>query len=100
MNVPEVVSRHGLLGKGFRVTPPLEKRRHLGAVFMLLLGYKRKGFIMASVATNINISHMNGKQLQKLAFDVGVNPVIIVANATDRGRPEKLAALRTAIKAK
>lgn len=67
---------------------------------MLLLGYKRKGFIMASVATAINISHMNGKQLQKLANDVGVNPVIILKNSVDQGRPEKLAALRTAIKAK
>lgn len=55
---------------------------------------------MASVATAMNISHMNGKQLQKLALDVGVNPVTIVANSVDQGRPEKLAALRTAIKAK
>lgn len=55
---------------------------------------------MASIATAMNISHMNGKQLQKLAGDVGVNPVTIIANSVDQGRPEKLAALRTAIKAK
>lgn len=32
---------------------------------------------MASVATNMNIAHMNVKQLRKVAKDVGVAPVTI-----------------------
>lgn len=55
---------------------------------------------MASVATAMNISHMNGKQLVTLASNIGVSPVTINKGAVDQGRPEKLAALRTAIKAK
>ena len=55
---------------------------------------------MASVATAMNISHMNNKQLHQLAVNVGVNPVLINQYTIDGGRPERNAALITAIKAK
>lgn len=65
---------------------------------MVLLVYKRKGFIMATFATNTNIVHMNQKQLRKIATDVNVNPVTI--NATIGNQKNVKDALITAIKAK
>lgn len=55
---------------------------------------------MASIATNTNIAAYNAKQLQVLAGNVGVNPVTIIANSTDQGRPEKKTNLIAAIRAK
>lgn len=53
---------------------------------------------MASTATASNISHMNQKQLKKLALDIGVNPVTV--NATISNNAAVKATLITAIKAK
>lgn len=55
---------------------------------------------MASYATAMNIVHMNNKQLHQLATNVGVSSVTINANTVDGGRPDRNAALITAIKAK
>lgn len=55
---------------------------------------------MASVATNMNIAHMNNKQLHKLAIDVGVSPVTINQHTIDAANPARNTALRVAIKAK
>lgn len=53
---------------------------------------------MATFATNTNITHMNQKQLRKIATDVAVNPVTI--NATIGNQKSGKDALITAIKAK
>lgn len=57
---------------------------------------------MASTYTVVNISHMNTKQLQKVARDVGVNPVTVIANGNQNmlGSSNGRSALITAIKAK
>lgn len=52
---------------------------------------------MASTLSNVNISHMNQKQLQKAAKDVGVNPVTVINNSNSQNGKS---ALVTAIKAK
>lgn len=53
---------------------------------------------MATFATNTNISHMNQKQLRKIATDVNVNPITI--NATIGNQKNVKDTLITAIKAK
>ena len=53
---------------------------------------------MATAISSTNISHMNQKQLRKIAIDVGVNPVTI--NSTLNNTPSVKATLVTAIKAK
>lgn len=55
---------------------------------------------MATVFSNVNLTHMNGKQLRKIARDVRVNPVTIDANATNQNVVARRSALITAIKAK
>lgn len=52
---------------------------------------------MASTATNMNISHMNIKQLRKIAKDVNVNPVTVNAALSQNSTRSTLIA---AIKAK
>lgn len=52
---------------------------------------------MASTATNMNLSHMNVKQLRKVAKDVGVSPVTINAALSQNASKSTLI---TAIKAK
>lgn len=52
---------------------------------------------MASVATNMNITHMNVKQLRKLAKDVNVSPVTINQYQSENSGKSGLI---TAIKAK
>lgn len=55
---------------------------------------------MATFASNMNLAHMNGKQLRKIARDVRVNPVIIDKNNVNQNDKARMAALVTAIKAK
>lgn len=55
---------------------------------------------MATPFSNLNIDHMNGKQLRKIARDVRVDPVTINANATNQNDKTRRGALVTAIKAK
>jgi hypothetical protein len=52
---------------------------------------------MASTATNVNITHMNVKQLRKVAKDVNVDPVIINSYMSQNSGKSGLI---TAIKAK
>lgn len=52
---------------------------------------------MATVFSNINIAHMNVKQLRKVAKDVNVNPVTINAALSQNASKSTLI---TAIKAK
>lgn len=52
---------------------------------------------MASTATNMNIAHMNVKQLRKVAKDVGVNPVTVNGFLSQNATKSTLI---TAIKAK
>ena len=53
---------------------------------------------MATAISSTNISHMNQKQLRKIAGDVRVDPVTI--NATLGNTPAIRGTLATAIKAK
>lgn len=55
---------------------------------------------MATPFSNVNIAHMNGKQLRKIARDVNVSHVTIDANAVNQNLATRRAALVTAIKAK
>lgn len=54
---------------------------------------------MATFATNTNLSHMNAKQLRKIAKDVGVTSTTIDAVLSENSKSGK-SALVTAIKAK
>lgn len=55
---------------------------------------------MATVFSNVNIAHMNGKQLRKIARDVRVNPVTIDTNNVNQNVLSRKTALIAAIKAK
>lgn len=55
---------------------------------------------MATFASNMNLSHMNGKQLRAIARNVRVNPFTINQNNVNQNDKARKAALVTAIKAK